>query len=113
MNVLHLHLSDWAGVRFQVPAYPQLTAGLNGQFYTAQDAADLVAYAKGRGVRIVPEVLPRPRRCCWRSAWWALRRAPGVFAQLHRCAQLGMRVSAIVAAWALACVFLKKSACAL
>ncbi len=56
MNVLHLHLSDWAGVRFAVAAYPELTAGLNGQFYTAADAADLVAYAKERAVRIVPEV---------------------------------------------------------
>jgi hypothetical protein len=58
MNVLHLHLSDWAGVRFAVDAYPELTAGLNGQFYTAADAADLVAYAKERAVRIVPEVRP-------------------------------------------------------
>ena len=56
MNVLHLHLSDWAGVRFQVDDYPELTAGLNGQFYTASDAAQLVQYAKERGVRIVPEV---------------------------------------------------------
>ena len=56
MNVMHLHLSDWAGVRFAVAAYPELTAGLNGQFYTAADAADLVAYAKERAVRIVPEV---------------------------------------------------------
>ena len=56
MNVLHLHLSDWAGVRFQVPMYPELTAGLNGQFYTNSDAAQLVTYAKQRGVRIVPEV---------------------------------------------------------
>ena len=56
MNVMHLHLSDWAGVRLAVAAYPELTAGLNGQFYTAADAADLVAYAKERAVRIVPEV---------------------------------------------------------
>ena len=56
MNVLHLHLSDWSGVRFEVPAYPELTAGLNGQYYTSSDAAHLVTYAKQRGVRIVPEV---------------------------------------------------------
>lgn len=59
MNVLHLHLSDWAGVRFEVPAYPELTANLNGQFYTAADAASLVQYAKERGIRIVPEVWAR------------------------------------------------------
>ena len=63
MNVLHLHLSDWAGVRFAVDAYPELTAGLNGQFYTA----DLVAYAKERAVRIVPEVRPADVLCIYVS----------------------------------------------
>ncbi len=57
MNVLHLHLSDWSAVRVQVPAYPQLTASLNGQFYSAAQAAYLVKYAQQRGVRIVPEVM--------------------------------------------------------
>ena len=61
MNVLHLHLSDWSGVRFAVSEYPELTSGLNGQFYTLADAQTIVAYAKDRGVRVVPEVLlPRP-----------------------------------------------------
>ena len=64
MNVLHLHLSDWAGVRFEVPAYPELTSGLNGQYYTAADAAALVQYAKERGIRIVPEVRPLLLCCC-------------------------------------------------
>ena len=69
MNVLHLHLSDWAGVRFAVDAYPELTAGLNGQFYTASDAADLVAYAKDRAVRIVPEVGSERVWSCRHQSW--------------------------------------------
>jgi N-acetyl-beta-hexosaminidase len=64
MNVLHIHLSDWAGVRFEVPAYPELTAGLNGQYYTAQDAAQLVQYGQERGIRIVPEVWLLSRAHC-------------------------------------------------
>ncbi len=43
-------------MRFEVPEYPELTSGLNGQFYTAADAAALVQYAQERGIRIVPEV---------------------------------------------------------
>lgn len=56
MNVLHLHLSDWPGVRMEVPGLPELTEGLNGQFYTADDIADIVHYGFLRGIRIVPEI---------------------------------------------------------
>ena len=56
MNVLHLHLSDWAGFRLEVAGLSQLTAGLDGQYYTLQEAAGLVDYATKRGIRIVPEV---------------------------------------------------------
>ena len=61
MNVLHLHLSDYAAVRIEVPEYPALVEGLNNQYYSTADAAALVTYANERGVRIVPEV-----RAAWR-----------------------------------------------
>ena len=56
MNVLHLHLSDWGGFRLEVSGLPQLTAGLNGQYYSQAQAAGLVDYATKRGIRIIAEV---------------------------------------------------------
>ncbi|MCS6712125.1 family 20 glycosylhydrolase [Brachybacterium sp. EF45031] len=80
LNVLHLHLTDDQGWRFEVRGYPRLTevgawrertvigrdGGENpdaryderrhGGFYTQDQLRDLVEYASARGVMIVPEV---------------------------------------------------------
>ena len=56
INVLHLHLTDEPAVRFESKVYPELTAGLGQAFYTQDQLASLVAYAKSRGVRVVPEL---------------------------------------------------------
>jgi hexosaminidase len=63
-NRLHLHLSDDQGWRIEIAAWPNLTAhggstavgGGAGGFYTKQDYADLVAYARDRFITIVPEI---------------------------------------------------------
>ena len=59
LNVLHLHLSDFCRFALESAAFPELTANLTGPqagFYTAADVAGLVAYARQRGIRVVPEV---------------------------------------------------------
>ena len=76
MNVVHLHLTDDQGWRFQVQRYPRLTdvgayrresprgheaAGVgdgtpHGGWYTQDDLRHLVHYAARRGVTIVPEI---------------------------------------------------------
>ncbi|MDR1555772.1 MAG: beta-N-acetylhexosaminidase [Tannerellaceae bacterium] len=64
MNVLHLHLSDNEGWRIQINACPQLTEtgsempnkNRKGGFYTQADYQELVGYAAGRFVTIVPEI---------------------------------------------------------
>lgn len=56
LNVLHLHLTDWEGWRFTVPAYPKLTEGEDGQFYSEADLKELVAYAAARHITLVPEI---------------------------------------------------------
>ena len=64
LNVLHLHLTDDQGWRFEVPGWPLLTevgaAGAlgdrEGGHYTPADVADLVSYAAERFVTVVPEV---------------------------------------------------------
>lgn len=52
MNVLHLHLSDNQGWRFEVKGYKPLS----DQYYTQKEYSDLVAYASVRGITIVPEL---------------------------------------------------------
>ncbi|MEV8251867.1 family 20 glycosylhydrolase [Microbacterium sp. NPDC076768] len=76
LNVLHLHLTDDQGWRFEVPGFPRLTEigsrrnatqlghgplatvepGVHEGFYTTAELRDLVAYARDRYVTLVPEV---------------------------------------------------------
>lgn len=67
LNVLHLHLTDDAGWRLEIPGYPKLTEiGAQGdhgsagkglaQFFTAADIREIVAYAAERHIIVVPEI---------------------------------------------------------
>lgn len=61
VNTFHWHLTEYTGWRIEVKAYPQLTAAENqvrypGLYYTQEQAHELVAYAKDRGVTIIPEI---------------------------------------------------------
>ncbi|MEZ5595511.1 MAG: family 20 glycosylhydrolase [Pseudomonadales bacterium] len=53
LNVLHLHLSDDQGFRFRSSHYPNLASP---DAYSADELRQLVTYAAGRGIRIVPEL---------------------------------------------------------
>ena len=57
LNVLHLHLTDDQGWRFESKRFPKLQQ-LGGQdgYYTQDELKELVQYAKARAVRIVPEI---------------------------------------------------------
>jgi hexosaminidase len=56
MNVFHWHLSDDQGFRIESKAFPKLTGmGSDGLFYTQDQAREIVAYARERGIRVVPE----------------------------------------------------------
>lgn len=56
MNVLHWHLSDDQGFRVESKKFPRLQEkGSDGEFYTQAEVKDVIAYARDRGVRIVPE----------------------------------------------------------
>jgi hexosaminidase len=66
LNVLHWHLVDDHGWRFESKKYPLLTQigawreqppiGRYGGFYTQQEMRDIVAYATARHINIVPEI---------------------------------------------------------
>lgn len=57
LNVLHLHLTDDQGWRFESKVFPRLQqkGGTDG-YYTQDELRSLVLYAKERGIRIVPEI---------------------------------------------------------
>ena len=56
MNVFHWHLSDDQGFRIESKVFPKLTdMGSDGLFYTQDQAREIVAYARERGIRVVPE----------------------------------------------------------
>jgi hexosaminidase len=67
LNVLHLHLTDDQGWRVEIDRYPKLTSvgaalpnytGGRGAhwFYTKADIKEIIAYAAGRHILVVPEI---------------------------------------------------------
>lgn len=61
MNLFHWHLSDYHGWRLESKRYPELThpdtmTRQVGMFYTQDDFREIVAYAKARGVTVMPEL---------------------------------------------------------
>ena len=56
LNVFHWHLSDDQGFRAESKKFPRLTeVASSGQFYTQDQMREVVAYARARGIRVVPE----------------------------------------------------------
>ena len=56
LNVFHWHLSDDQGFRVESKRYPKLQEkGSDGLFYTQDQIRGIVAYARDRGIRVVPE----------------------------------------------------------
>ena len=56
MNVFHWHLSENQGFRVESHKFPKLhEQGSDGRYYTQEEIRDLIAYARDRGIRVVPE----------------------------------------------------------
>ena len=72
LNRMHWHLTDDQGWRIEIPRYPKLTqtgsrrgdsffggtsvSENNDGFYTREDIRRIVAYARRRGIEIIPEI---------------------------------------------------------
>lgn len=70
LNVFHWHLTEDQGFRMESRIYPKLTAkGSDGLFYTQQDAKEIVAYARARGIRVVPEFEMPGHSTAWLVAY--------------------------------------------
>jgi hexosaminidase len=56
MNVFHWHISDNQGFRIESKKFPKLhELGSDGLYYTQEEIRDVIAYARDRGIRVVPE----------------------------------------------------------
>ncbi|MEO5936398.1 MAG: family 20 glycosylhydrolase [Terriglobales bacterium] len=56
LNVLHWHLTEDQGFRIESKKYPKLhQLGSDGLYYTQDEVREIVAFARDRGIRVVPE----------------------------------------------------------
>ncbi len=70
LNVFHWHLTEDQGFRIQSRIYPKLTGkGSDGLHYTQEDAKRIVAYARARGIRVVPEFEMPGHSAAWLVAY--------------------------------------------
>lgn len=84
LNVFHWHLSDNQGFRVESKKFPKLQElGSDGLFYTQHEVRDLIAYARDRGIRVVPEFDLPGHSTAWFVGYPELASAPGPY-QIER-----------------------------
>jgi hexosaminidase len=80
LNVFHWHLSDDQGFRAESKRFPRLTGlGSHGEFYTQEQMRDVVAYARARGIRVVPEFDMPGHTVSWQVGYPELGSSAGPF----------------------------------
>jgi len=80
MNVFHWHLSENQGFRAESKKFPKLhTLGSDGLYYTQDEIRDLIAYARDRGIRVVPEFDMPGHSTAWFVGHPELASAPGPY----------------------------------
>ena len=84
LNVFHWHLSDNQGFRVESRKLPKLHAqGSDGLYYTQDEVRDLIAYARDRGIRVVPEFDMPGHSTAWFVGYPELASGPGPY-QIER-----------------------------
>jgi hexosaminidase len=80
LNVFHWHLSDDQGFRVESKRFPKLHVfGSDGLYYTQDQVREVVAYARDRGIRVVPEFDIPGHTTSWLAAYPQLASAPGPY----------------------------------
>lgn len=80
LNVLHWHLTEDQGFRIESKLFPKLTGmGSDGLYYTQAQAKEIVAYARERGIRVVPEFDMPGHSRSWFVGYPQLASAPGSY----------------------------------
>jgi hexosaminidase len=84
MNVLHWHLSENQGFRVESKKFPKLQGmGSDGLFYTQNEIREVIAYARERGIRVVPEFDMPGHATAWFVGYPELASGPGPY-QIER-----------------------------
>jgi hexosaminidase len=84
MNVFHWHLSENQGFRVESKRLPKLhELGSDGLYYTQEEIRDLIAYARDRGIRVVPEFDVPGHSTSWFVGHPELASGPGPY-QIER-----------------------------
>jgi hexosaminidase len=84
MNVFHWHLSENQGFRAESKKFPKLhSLGSDGLYYTQDEIRDLIAYARDRGIRVVPEFDMPGHTTAWFVGHPELASGPGPY-QIER-----------------------------
>jgi hexosaminidase len=80
LNVFHWHLSDDQGFRVESKRYPKLQQyGSDGNFYTQAQVRQVIAYARDRGIRVIPEFDMPGHTTAWFVGYPELASAPGPY----------------------------------
>ena len=80
LNVFHWHLSEDQGFRVESKRYPKLQElGSDGLYYTQAEIRDVVAYARERGIRVVPEFDIPGHTQAWLAGYPELAAQPGQY----------------------------------
>ncbi|HEY0321784.1 MAG TPA: family 20 glycosylhydrolase [Pyrinomonadaceae bacterium] len=80
LNVLHLHLTENQGFRIESRKFPKLQQlGSDGLYYTQDEIRELIAYARDRGIRVIPEFDIPGHSTSWFVGYPELASAPGPY----------------------------------
>jgi hexosaminidase len=80
MNVFHWHLSDDQGFRVESKRFPNLQQmGSDGLYYTQGEVREVIAYARDRGIRVVPEFDMPGHTTSWFAGYPELASKPGTY----------------------------------
>jgi hexosaminidase len=80
MNVLHFHLSEYQAFRVESKKFPKLQEmGSGGQYYTQDEIKELIAYARDRGIRVIPEFDMPGHSTSWFVGYPELASGPGPY----------------------------------
>jgi hexosaminidase len=80
LNVLHWHLTEDQGFRVESKKFPKLhQLGSDGNYYTQEQVKDVIAYARDRGIRVVPEFDMPGHSTSWLVGHPELGSAPGPY----------------------------------
>jgi hexosaminidase len=80
LNVFHWHLSDDQGFRVESKRFPKLQQlGSDGLYYSQDQIREVIAYARDRGIRVVPEFDIPGHTTSWLVGYPELASAPGPY----------------------------------